>query len=219
MNTPGLECLGSCPSTHYTDALLCLPCPEKCLTCSSNKQCLICAQDYLAISKTDLDCIEDCPTSYYKEDGQCLACPSICATCSSSTQCLSCTEQGYLPVQSSDQAKCYKKEEDSIALAKVFNSSFTVMSSSTAVVSPYLHFVCSLSEQHCEVLGKSRPQRHHFIMVVHAVSASFDLTDSTDRLFTLPSKASLLIMCLQCHACQTQHCSSCRSVTADEPIL
>jgi hypothetical protein len=97
IRTPDLDCLLTCPLTHYQMVSQCLACPERCLTCSSASQCTTCPPNHIQVSNPTLDCLSACPEGFFADlaSKTCVACDAKCKTCSTSNACLSCIDTLY----------------------------------------------------------------------------------------------------------------------------
>ncbi|EAR93475.2 hypothetical protein TTHERM_00424430 (macronuclear) [Tetrahymena thermophila SB210] len=165
----------SCPcNTSYVDINgSCLPCPQYCNTCTSQKTCSICQTGYLLAA--DGTCVSTCPTNfipnqtktycvcrlnstllnlqcpcntgYFDVKGDCKQCPYNCDVCISQTACSQCSKNYYLTVQQTCAFPCPQTfKPDFISKKCVCDSNRTLQNN-----------LCPCNSSYVDINGECQP--------------------------------------------------------------
>ncbi|CAD8148167.1 unnamed protein product [Paramecium octaurelia] len=94
-----------CLSNQFLDETTstCEDCPNECLTCFNEYECLTCQPNYRLVFNT---CILNCQLNQYYDGTSCLNCDYSCKQCQSSNYCIHC-ETKYLRYLENGQCLCY----------------------------------------------------------------------------------------------------------------
>jgi hypothetical protein len=96
-------CITKCPINTFSFNSICLSCPNNCVTCLNNYQCLTCITGYFFTSINYL-CTLLCPDGFYNDSISCFSCPVGCKSCDSKI-CITCID-GYVLSINQCLSKC-----------------------------------------------------------------------------------------------------------------
>jgi hypothetical protein len=92
------ECLNQCPPKYYARNRVCLPCSDRCKSCSDyESRCTGgCETPYVL---QNLECLSECIPGFVADNGVCIGCPKGCLKCvfhGNQLDCLRCKDDWFL---------------------------------------------------------------------------------------------------------------------------